>query len=46
VISGVDEEGTHYAGYITKDELAAGFANARRLREDEERGPGDEPPCR
>ena len=37
VISGVDpEDGTHYAAYITKDELAAGFADARRLSEDEE----------
>lgn len=35
VISGVDEEATHYAAYITKDELAAGFADARRLREDD-----------
>jgi hypothetical protein len=34
VISGVDpEDGTHYAAYITKDELAAEFADARRLRE-------------
>jgi hypothetical protein len=38
VISGVDEEGTHYAAYITKDELAAGFADARRLREDDDLG--------
>lgn len=35
VISGVDEEATHYAACITKDELAAGFADARRLREDD-----------
>ena len=29
VISGVDpEDGTHYAAYITKDELAAGFAES------------------
>jgi hypothetical protein len=36
-ISGVDpEDGTHYAAWITKDELAAGFADARRVREDDE----------
>jgi hypothetical protein len=37
VISGVDpEDGTQYAAYIRKDELAAGFADARRLREDDD----------
>jgi len=37
VISGVDpEDGTDYAAYITKDELAAGFADRRRVLEDEE----------
>ena len=36
VSSGVDEDGVHHAASITKDELAAGFADARRLREDDE----------
>jgi len=37
VISGVDpEDGTHYAAFVTKDDLARGFADARRVREDEE----------
>jgi hypothetical protein len=36
VISGVDEDGVHYAAYVTKDDLARGFADARRLREDDE----------
>lgn len=36
VISGVDADGVHYAAWITKDELAAGFADARRLREDDD----------
>jgi hypothetical protein len=34
VISGVDEEGTHYAAFVTKDDFARGFADARRVRED------------
>ena len=34
VITGVDEDGTHYAAYVTKEHLAAGFADARRVRED------------
>ena len=38
-ISGVDPEtGIEYVEPITKDELAAGFADARRAREDEDRG--------
>ena len=46
MISGVDpEDGTHYAGHITKDDLAAGLADASRLHEDEERGPGDGHPA-
>lgn len=36
VISGVDEDGTHYAAFVTKDDLARGFADARRVREDDE----------
>jgi len=37
VISGVDpEDGTHYATFVTKEHLAAGFADLRRLREDDE----------
>jgi hypothetical protein len=36
VISGVDQDGVHYAAFTTKDELAAAFADARRLREDTE----------
>ena len=37
VIAGVDPEtGVHYAAYVTKDDLARGFADARRVREDEE----------
>jgi heat shock protein HspQ len=37
VISVVDEDGTHYAAFVTKDDLARGFADARRVREDDER---------
>ena len=37
VISGVDpEDGTHYAAWVTKDELAAAFADTRWLREEDE----------
>jgi hypothetical protein len=34
VITGVDEDGTHGAAYVTKDDIARAFADARRLRED------------
>jgi hypothetical protein len=33
VISGVDEDGNVFSAPITKDELAAGFADARRASE-------------
>ena len=36
VISGVDEDGVHYAAFVSKEHVAAGFADARRLREDDE----------
>jgi hypothetical protein len=36
VISGVDEDGTHYAAFVTKDDLARGSADARRVREHDE----------
>jgi hypothetical protein len=36
VISGIDEDGVHYAAFVTKEDLAAGFADVRRLRENEQ----------
>ena len=36
MISGVDADGVHYAAFVSKEHLAAGFADARRLREDDE----------
>ena len=38
-ISGVDEDGNVFSAEITKDELAAGFADARRAAEPLDSGP-------